>query len=129
MTPVLFFLLIYPSVGELQQGVVPGRGISLVWQSRLRSLGEGQEKDKKAWVLGLPEELQSRCILGATHPQQSALHPGLTLDGFAEPLQSATDQWEQEECPWTGSVLSGRNGAVRLDSYGASRLILLIGWG
>lgn len=76
MTPVLFFLLIYPSVGEPQQGVIPRRWISLVWQSRLRSLGEGQEKDKKAWVLGLPGKLQSRCILGATHPQQLALRPG-----------------------------------------------------
>lgn len=105
--------------------MVAGRGTSLVWRSGLRSLGEGQEKDKKAWVSGLPEELQSRCILGATHPQQSSLRPWLTLDGFSKPLQSATDQWEQEECPLGWKCVKWKEWAVRLDSYGPSRLILL----
>lgn len=74
----------------------PGRGTSLVWQSGLRSLGERQ-KDKKAWVSGLLEKLHFKVHSGSPHPQQAEIHPWLTLDGFAEPLKSASDQRKQEE--------------------------------
>lgn len=70
-----FFPLIYPSIGEEQQVMDPGGGTSLVWQSGLRSLGERQ-KDKKAWVSGLLEELHSRYILELLIPSRQRSTPG-----------------------------------------------------
>lgn len=51
-----------------------GSTASLVWQSGLRSLGERQ--DKKAWVLGLLEELHSRYILEVLIPSRQRPIPG-----------------------------------------------------
>lgn len=67
----------YPSVSEEQQVWILDEGstASLVWQSGLRSLGERQ-KDKKAWVLGLLEELHSRYILELLIPSRQRPIPG-----------------------------------------------------
>lgn len=71
------FPLMYPSVSEEQQVWILDEGSPaiLVWQSGLRSLGERQ-KDKKAWVLGLLEELHSRYILEVLIPSRQRPIPG-----------------------------------------------------
>lgn len=77
MTPD-FFSLSHPQVWvRNSKGVLPGREASLAWQSRAEnSLGERQERDKKAWVSGLLEELRPRHILERLIPSGQHLALG-----------------------------------------------------
>lgn len=71
-------------------------------------MGEGQERDKKALVSGLPEELHSRYILELLIPsgQCSAMADSRWLcRAPTVPLASGN----KRNVPWAGGMLSGRN--------------------
>lgn len=71
-------------------------------------MGEGQERDKKALVSGLPKELHSRYILELLIPAVNALPLADSRPLCRAPTVPLTSG-NKRNVLWAGGVLSGRN--------------------